>query len=69
MAGKDMAPFDLFIAHVRRVLVHVRSQYTDLRLVMWDDMFRAVDLPALHGETILVLHAFSINSFHINKVF
>jgi len=50
MRQHDRLPVDLFIAHVRRVLDYIKSRHPGLQAVMWDDMFRGIDLQVLQGQ-------------------
>jgi hypothetical protein len=49
MKANNLLPVDLFLAHVRRVLDHLRANHPGLRPIMWDDMFRGIDLQVLQG--------------------
>jgi len=35
---------------VRRVLDYIQSQHAGLHAIMWDDMFRGIDLRVLQGQ-------------------
>jgi hypothetical protein len=50
MKSNNLLPVDLFLAHVRRVLDHMRVKHPGLRTIMWDDMFRGIDLQVLLGN-------------------
>ena len=49
MREHDLVPVDLFIVHIRRVLDYVHSHHPDIQVIMWDDMFRGIDLQVLQG--------------------
>ena len=50
MREHSLLPVDLFVAHVRRVLDYIQSQHAGLHAIMWDDMFRGIDLRVLQGQ-------------------
>lgn len=45
-------PMELFLNHVTRVLKYLKQEYNHLRLIMWDDMFRTMDLSILQESGI-----------------
>jgi len=51
MREHSLLPVDLFIAHIRRVLDYIQFHHHGLSVIMWDDMFRGVDLHVLQGES------------------
>ena len=53
MREHSLLPVDLFTAHIRRVLEHVRSRHPGVQAIMWDDMFRGIDLHVLQGQFTL----------------
>ena len=61
MRQHSQLPVDLFIAHIRRVLDYIHSRHPSLRAVMWDDMFRGIDLQVLQGQhNTVALHNISL---------
>jgi len=58
MRQHSQLPVDLFISHIRRVLDYIQSRHAGLRAIMWDDMFRGIDLQVLQGQhNIIALHS------------
>ena len=51
MREHGLLPVDLFIAHMRRVLDYIHSRHHGLSVIMWDDMFRGIDLHVLQGQS------------------
>jgi hexosaminidase len=47
MKQKDVLPVDLFLSHVRRVVDYLQLNHPSVRIIMWDDMFRGIDLITL----------------------
>lgn len=60
----------LFLEHVVAVAQYVREAFPSLRVIMWDDMLRAVDTSVLLGWYIVITQTVShfedlILPFHI----
>jgi len=51
MQEHSLLPVDLFIAHIRRLLDYIHSHHHSLTVIMWDDMFRGIDLHVLQGQS------------------
>lgn len=59
----------IFLEHVVAVAQYVREAFPSLRVIMWDDMLRAVDTSVLLGWYMFIMQTMShvedsINSFH-----
>jgi len=60
MRQHSLLPVDLFVAHIRHVLDHIHSRHPGLRAIMWDDMFRGIDLHVLQSQfNAIALHRIS----------
>lgn len=52
MKANSLLPVNLFLRDVRRVLDYMHDSYPTLRVIMWDDMFRGIDLQILQGHIL-----------------
>ena len=52
MTANNAVPVDLFLRHVYQVLDFIRVKHPALRAIMWDDMFRGIDLLVLQGQKL-----------------
>lgn len=51
-SGCINGPMELFLNHITRVLKYLKQEYNHLRLIMWDDMFRSIELSMLQESGI-----------------
>ncbi len=42
----------MFFAHVSRVVDHLNINHARVRVIMWDDMFRELDLETITGKEL-----------------
>jgi len=52
-SGCINGPMELFLNHITRVLRYLKQEYNHLRLIMWDDMFRSIELSMLQGSNLV----------------
>ena len=45
----------MFLSYVKSVLEAIRSRFPDVRLIMWDDMFREAPVDVLLGMSTFIL--------------
>ena len=45
-----MTTQQLFFAHARAVLTHIKTKYPSITAIMWDDMLRYTEMPVLLGR-------------------
>ena len=50
MKAEGITKTQMFFRHIRRVLEYITVKYPGTRLIMWDDMFRDVDLEVIKGQ-------------------
>ena len=50
MKAEGITKTQMFFRHIRRVLEYITDKYPGTRLIMWDDMFRDVDLDVMKGQ-------------------
>lgn len=44
----------LYLDHVTEVAQYIRDNYPTLKIIMWDDMLRNIDLNILQGNIFLI---------------
>lgn len=44
----------LYLDHVTEVAQYIRDTYPTLKIIMWDDMLRNIDLNILQGNIFLI---------------
>ena len=50
MKAEGITKAQMFFRHIRHVLEYITAKYPGTRLIMWDDMFRDVDLKVMQGQ-------------------
>ena len=46
----DHSKAELFFGFVRKVALYIKTSYPRLSVIMWDDMYRELDLKTIAGE-------------------
>ena len=62
MKAEGITKTQMFFRHIRRVLEYITVKYPGTRLIMWDDMFRDVDLEVIKGQLWQLFISHSCNT-------
>lgn len=68
-AASKYGKYSLYLEHILAIAQYIQETYPYLKIIIWDDMLRSIDLQVLNGISITCLHYLIAQVSTYNKLF
>jgi len=68
-AASKYAKSSLYLEHILAIAQYIQETYPYLKIIIWDDMLRSIDLQVLNGTSVCLHHLMHLQILFIQPIF